>query len=119
MRASRGEFPSLGNSFILYLLTHSKDTPILALCRLLIAGTKSSDLQQIVNILESTGGDLLLTSSYLSNSTLTGEHTEMLVTKYLNATGSHWRSWSVSTLLMGEGRQKAEGGRCRVDMLKG
>lgn len=64
--------------------------------RLLIAGTKSSDLQQIVNILESTGGDLLLTSSYLSNSTLTGEHTEMLVTKYLNATGSHWRSWSVS-----------------------
>lgn len=78
----------------------SKDTPILALCRLLIAGTESSDLQQIVNILESTS-DLLLTSSYLSNSTLTGEHTEILVTKYLNATGSHWCAWSVSTLLMG------------------
>lgn len=63
--------------------------------RLLIAGTESSDLQQIVNILESTS-DLLLTSSYLSDSTFTGAHTESLVTKYLNATGSHWCSWSVS-----------------------
>ncbi|KAK7801124.1 hypothetical protein U0070_002791 [Myodes glareolus] len=63
--------------------------------RLLIAGTDSSDLQQILSILESTS-DLLLTSSYLSNSSFTGEHTESLVTRYLNATGNRWCSWSVS-----------------------
>ncbi|KAL1787623.1 4F2 cell-surface antigen heavy chain [Sigmodon hispidus] len=63
--------------------------------RLLIAGTDSSDLQQIVSILESTS-DLLLTSSYLSNSSFTGEHTKLLVTQYLNATGGHWCSWSLS-----------------------
>ncbi|XP_005351951.1 4F2 cell-surface antigen heavy chain [Microtus ochrogaster] len=63
--------------------------------RLLIAGTDSSDLQQILSILESTS-DLLLTSSYLSNSSFTGEHTESLVTQYLNATCSRWCGWSVS-----------------------
>nr|XP_045373693.1 4F2 cell-surface antigen heavy chain [Camelus bactrianus] len=63
--------------------------------RLLIAGTDSSDLQQILSLLESTK-DLLLTSSYLSDSRFTGNHTDFLVTQYLNATGSHWCSWSVS-----------------------
>ncbi|XP_038171258.1 4F2 cell-surface antigen heavy chain [Arvicola amphibius] len=63
--------------------------------RLLIAGTDSSDLQQILSILKSTS-DLLLTSSYLSSSSFTGEHTESLVTQYLNATGSRWCGWSVS-----------------------
>ncbi|XP_051002019.1 4F2 cell-surface antigen heavy chain [Acomys russatus] len=63
--------------------------------RLLMAGTESSDLQQIVSILNSTS-DLLLTSSYLSNSSFTGEHTKFLVTRHLDATGSRWLSWSVS-----------------------
>ncbi|XP_020031016.2 amino acid transporter heavy chain SLC3A2 [Castor canadensis] len=63
--------------------------------RLLIAGTDSSDLQQIVSLFESTK-DLLLISSYLSNSSYTGEHTKFLVTQYLNATGSYWCSWSLS-----------------------
>ncbi|XP_057581977.1 4F2 cell-surface antigen heavy chain isoform X1 [Hippopotamus amphibius kiboko] len=63
--------------------------------RLLIAGTDSSDLQQILSLLESTK-DLLLTSSYLSNSSFTGEHTSFLVNQYLDAFGSHWCSWSLS-----------------------
>ncbi|EHH62004.1 4F2 cell-surface antigen heavy chain, partial [Macaca fascicularis] len=63
--------------------------------RLLIAGTNSSDLQQIVSLLESNK-DLLLTSSYLSDSSFTGEHTKSLVTQYLNATGNRWCSWSLS-----------------------
>ncbi|XP_069327616.1 amino acid transporter heavy chain SLC3A2 isoform X2 [Eulemur rufifrons] len=63
--------------------------------RLFIAGTDSSDLQQILSLLESTK-DLLLTSSYLSKSNFTGEHTKVLVTKYLNTVGSHWCSWSLS-----------------------
>uniref|UniRef100_A0A8C9ASU4 Amino acid transporter heavy chain SLC3A2 n=1 Tax=Prolemur simus TaxID=1328070 RepID=A0A8C9ASU4_PROSS len=63
--------------------------------RLFIAGTDSSDLQQILSLLESTK-DLLLTSSYLSESNFTGEHTKVLVTKYLNTLGSHWCSWSLS-----------------------
>ncbi|EPY83395.1 4F2 cell-surface antigen heavy chain [Camelus ferus] len=65
--------------------------------RLLIAGTDSSDLQQILSLLESTK-DLLLTSSYLSDSRFTGNHTDFLVTQYLNATGSHWCSWSLLRL---------------------
>lgn len=79
----------------LYLAEWQNITKNFSEDRLLIAGTDSSNLQQIVSILESTG-DLLLTSSYLSNSSFTGEHTELLVTRYLNATGSHWCSWSVS-----------------------
>nr|BAE38250.1 unnamed protein product [Mus musculus] len=79
----------------LYLAEWQNITKNLSEDRLLIAGTESSDLQQIVNILESTS-DLLLTSSYLSNSTFTGERTESLVTRFLNATGSQWCSWSVS-----------------------
>uniref|UniRef100_A0A8C3X0H1 Solute carrier family 3 member 2 n=1 Tax=Catagonus wagneri TaxID=51154 RepID=A0A8C3X0H1_9CETA len=63
--------------------------------RLLIAGTDDSDLQQILSLLEPTK-DLLLTSSYLSNSTFSGKHTSFLVTQYLNATGSRWCSWSLS-----------------------
>ncbi|XP_037694216.1 4F2 cell-surface antigen heavy chain [Choloepus didactylus] len=63
--------------------------------RLLIAGTNSSDLQQILSLLDSTK-DLLLTSSYLANSGFTGEHTKFLVTQYLNATDNHWCSWSLS-----------------------
>lgn len=79
----------------LYLAEWQNITKNFSEDRLLIAGTESSDLQQIVNILESTS-DLLLTSSYLSNSDFTGERTESLVTRFLNATGSHWCSWSVS-----------------------
>ncbi|XP_004449276.2 amino acid transporter heavy chain SLC3A2 [Dasypus novemcinctus] len=63
--------------------------------RLLIAGTNSSDLQQILSLLGSTK-DLLLTSSYLSNSGFTGEHVKLLVTQYLNATDNRWCSWSLS-----------------------
>uniref|UniRef100_A0A8C6FM98 Solute carrier family 3 member 2 n=1 Tax=Moschus moschiferus TaxID=68415 RepID=A0A8C6FM98_MOSMO len=63
--------------------------------RLLIAGTDSSDLQQILSLLEPTK-DLLLTSSYLSHSNLTGNHTNVRVTRYLDAFGSRWCSWSVS-----------------------
>uniref|UniRef100_A0A673TDE2 Solute carrier family 3 member 2 n=1 Tax=Suricata suricatta TaxID=37032 RepID=A0A673TDE2_SURSU len=63
--------------------------------RLLIAGTESSELQQILRLLGSTE-DLLLTSSYLSGSISTGKHAEFLVTQYLNATDSRWCSWSVS-----------------------
>ncbi|XP_062949469.1 amino acid transporter heavy chain SLC3A2 [Cynocephalus volans] len=63
--------------------------------KLLIAGTNSSNLQQILSLLESTK-DLLLTSSYLSNTSFIGEHTKLLVTQYLNATDSHWCSWSLS-----------------------
>lgn len=72
-----------------------------ALCRLLMAGTKSSSLQEIVSLLESNN-DLLLTSSYLSASPFTGEHVELLVTQFLNATRSHltndsrWCSWGLS-----------------------
>ena len=82
-----------------------------ALCRLLIAGTESSDLQQILSLLGSTK-DLLLTSSYLSSPSFTGEHTEFLVTQYLNATKNHWCSWSVSTSEgRGERRKRLLGGR--------
>ncbi|XP_053418214.1 4F2 cell-surface antigen heavy chain isoform X2 [Nycticebus coucang] len=63
--------------------------------RLLIAGTDSSDLQQISSLLESNK-DLLLTSSYLSKSSFTGEHIKVLVTQYLGAIDSHWCSWSLS-----------------------
>ncbi|ELW52015.1 4F2 cell-surface antigen heavy chain [Tupaia chinensis] len=63
--------------------------------RLFIAGTNSPDLQQIMSLLGSTK-DLLLTNSYLSTPGFTGEHTKFLVTQYLNSTGSHWRSWSLS-----------------------
>lgn len=79
----------------LYLAEWQNITKNFSEDRLLIAGTASSDLQQIVNILESTS-DLLLTSSYLSQPVFTGEHAELLVIKYLNATGSRWCSWSVS-----------------------
>uniref|UniRef100_A0A2K6SD36 Solute carrier family 3 member 2 n=1 Tax=Saimiri boliviensis boliviensis TaxID=39432 RepID=A0A2K6SD36_SAIBB len=67
---------------------------VAVILRLLIAGTNSSDLQQILSLLESNK-DLLLTSSYLSNSSFTGEHTKSLVTQYLNATGNRWCSWSL------------------------
>ncbi|XP_004646790.1 4F2 cell-surface antigen heavy chain isoform X1 [Octodon degus] len=63
--------------------------------RLLIAGTNSSDLQQLLSLLESTQ-DMLLTSSYLLNPNSTGEHMRFLVTQYLNSTAGRWCSWSVS-----------------------
>ncbi|XP_004713549.1 4F2 cell-surface antigen heavy chain [Echinops telfairi] len=63
--------------------------------KLLMAGTDSSDLQQILKLLNSTK-DLLLTSSFLSGSSLGKEHARLQATQYLNATGDHWRSWSVS-----------------------
>ncbi|KAM9660428.1 amino acid transporter heavy chain SLC3A2 isoform 1-T1 [Trichechus inunguis] len=70
--------------------------------RLLIAGTDSSDLQQILKLLNSTE-DLLLTSPYLSSAGFTKEHAKPLVTEYLNAAGNHWCSWSVSTTVEGGG----------------
>lgn len=63
--------------------------------KLLIAGTNSSDLQQLLSLLESTK-DMLLTSSYLSSFSPTGEHMKLLVTQYLNNTAGRWCSWSVS-----------------------
>lgn len=45
----------------------------------------------------------MLTSSYLSTSSFTGKHTNFLVTQYLDAFGSRWCSWSVSTTVVGEG----------------
>uniref|UniRef100_A0A0D9R354 Solute carrier family 3 member 2 n=1 Tax=Chlorocebus sabaeus TaxID=60711 RepID=A0A0D9R354_CHLSB len=78
-----------------FFLSYTNLDPLSSLCRLLIAGTNSSDLQQIVSLLESNK-DLLLTSSYLSDSSFTGEHTKSLVTQYLNATGNRWCSWSLS-----------------------
>ncbi|XP_036908862.1 4F2 cell-surface antigen heavy chain isoform X1 [Sturnira hondurensis] len=63
--------------------------------RLLIAGTESSSLEEILSLL-SVSRDLLLTSSYLSASGFTGKRTEELVTQYLNATDNRWCSWSLS-----------------------
>ncbi|XP_024430123.2 amino acid transporter heavy chain SLC3A2 [Desmodus rotundus] len=63
--------------------------------RLLIAGTESSSLQQILSLL-GVSRDLLLTSSYLSASGFTGKQTEELVARYLNATDNRWCSWSLS-----------------------
>lgn len=75
---------------------------LLSLHRLLIAGTGFSTLEQILILLKFTK-DLLLTSSYLSDRIFTGEHIKSLVTQYLNITDSHWCSWSVSTMVVGEG----------------
>ncbi|XP_037373624.1 4F2 cell-surface antigen heavy chain [Talpa occidentalis] len=58
--------------------------------RLLIAGTGSSDLNQILNLLESTK-DLLLTSSYLSMG-----NPKAQITQYLDAIGDGWGSWALS-----------------------
>uniref|UniRef100_A0A8C2UMB7 Solute carrier family 3 member 2 n=1 Tax=Chinchilla lanigera TaxID=34839 RepID=A0A8C2UMB7_CHILA len=63
--------------------------------RLLVAGTNSFDLQQLVSLLNSTQ-DMLLTSSYLLSSNGMGEHMKFLVTQYLNGTAGRWCSWSVS-----------------------
>lgn len=79
-------------------------TPCSALCRLLIAGTESSDLQHILSLLEFTK-DLLLTSSYLSSSHVSRQHVKFLVTHYLNVTDSRWCSWSVSTTVVGGGQE--------------
>lgn len=76
--------------------------PHLPLCRLLIAGTDSSNLQQILSVLENAK-DLLLTSSYLSRPSSNEDHVKFLVTQYLNATDNRWCSWSVSTILAGTG----------------
>ncbi|KAF7467131.1 4F2 cell-surface antigen heavy chain isoform X2 [Marmota monax] len=63
--------------------------------RLLIAGTDSSNLQQILSLLENAK-DLLLTNSYLSRPSSSGEHVKFLITQYLNATDNRWCSWSLS-----------------------
>ncbi|XP_019569500.1 amino acid transporter heavy chain SLC3A2 isoform X2 [Rhinolophus sinicus] len=63
--------------------------------RLLIAGTESANIQQILSLLE-FAKDLLVTSSYLSDPNLTGERVKFLVTQYLNLTDSRWCSWSLS-----------------------
>uniref|UniRef100_I3M4C7 Solute carrier family 3 member 2 n=3 Tax=Ictidomys tridecemlineatus TaxID=43179 RepID=I3M4C7_ICTTR len=63
--------------------------------RLLIAGTDSSNLQQILSLLENAK-DLLLTNSYLSRPSSSGEHVKVLITQYLNATDNRWCSWSLS-----------------------
>ncbi|XP_048216726.1 4F2 cell-surface antigen heavy chain [Perognathus longimembris pacificus] len=64
--------------------------------KLLIAGTESSDLQQIMSLLDTTKDHLLLTSSYLSQPNGTVMDTKFLVTQFLNATDNHWCSWSLS-----------------------
>lgn len=63
--------------------------------RLLIAGTNSSNLGEILHLL-SVDNNLLLTSSYLANPNHQRTHTNMLITQYLNATENHWCSWSLS-----------------------
>ncbi|XP_004874469.1 4F2 cell-surface antigen heavy chain [Heterocephalus glaber] len=63
--------------------------------RLFIAGTNSSNMQQLLSLLESTQ-DVLLTSSYLSSPSPTGEHMKFLVNQYLNISAGRWCSWSVS-----------------------
>ncbi|XP_054998284.1 4F2 cell-surface antigen heavy chain isoform X1 [Sorex araneus] len=62
---------------------------------LLIAGTNSSDLAQILHLL-SVSNDLLLTSSYLAHPSHSGEQVQLLVTQYLNATEHRWCGWSLS-----------------------
>ncbi|XP_036273163.1 4F2 cell-surface antigen heavy chain isoform X3 [Pipistrellus kuhlii] len=70
--------------------------------RLLIAGTGSSNLSEIVSLLEPAAKDLLLTSSYLAAPPFTGGHVKTLVAQYLDATRGHltndsrWSSWSLS-----------------------
>lgn len=59
---------------------------------LLIAGTNSSDLGQLLQLL-SVSDDVLLTSSYLAPG-LSG--VQQLVTQYLNATNHRWCSWSLT-----------------------
>lgn len=69
--------------------------------RLLIAGTGSSNLSEIVGLLE-PAKDLLLTSSYLAAPPFTGGRVKALVAQYLEATRGHlandsrWCSWSLS-----------------------
>ncbi|KAM6157501.1 amino acid transporter heavy chain SLC3A2 [Rhynchocyon petersi] len=63
--------------------------------RLLIAGTDSSDLQEILKLLDSTS-DLLVTNSYLSRPDFAIKDIQFLVTQYLDATGDRWCSWSLS-----------------------
>ncbi|XP_055987643.1 amino acid transporter heavy chain SLC3A2 isoform X2 [Sorex fumeus] len=62
---------------------------------LLIAGTNSSDLAQILHLL-SVSNDVLLTSSYLAHPSHSGEQVQLLITQYLNATDNRWCSWSLS-----------------------
>ncbi|KAM4846734.1 amino acid transporter heavy chain SLC3A2 [Thomomys bottae] len=64
--------------------------------KLLIAGTQSSNLQQIVSLLDDTKDHLLLTSSYLSQPSDTVANARFLVTQFLNATDNRWCSWSLS-----------------------
>lgn len=59
--------------------------------RILIAGMKSEDPQQILSLLESNK-DILLTNSYMA----IGMHVKSMVTQYMNATSNSWRSWSIS-----------------------
>lgn len=107
----RGWFPGQGTlltSSLLHLL--SCTNPDTARCRLLLVGTGSSGLRPTLDLLESTK-DLLLTSSYLASSAFTAEDTKLLVTQYLNATDSHWCSWSVSPGSGGSREPVGAGGR--------
>lgn len=70
------------------------------LCRILIAGTNSSNLGEILHLL-SIDNNLLLTSSYLASPNHHRTHTNMLITQYLNATENRWCSWSVSCVAVG------------------
>lgn len=63
--------------------------------KLLIAGTESSNLQDILSLFE-FAKDLLVTSSYLSGSNFTGKDVKSLVTQYLNVTERRWCSWTLS-----------------------
>ncbi|XP_006875091.1 PREDICTED: 4F2 cell-surface antigen heavy chain [Chrysochloris asiatica] len=64
--------------------------------RLLIAGTDSSNLQEILELLNSTSDAMLLTSSYLASPKFAKEHPTQLVTQYVNATSPRWCSWTLS-----------------------
>ncbi|XP_045710763.1 4F2 cell-surface antigen heavy chain-like [Phyllostomus hastatus] len=79
----------------LYLAEWHNITKNVSEDRLLIAGTESSSLEEILRLL-GVSRDLLLTSSYLSASGFTGNQIEELVTRYLNATDNCWCSWSLS-----------------------
>ncbi|XP_045710705.1 LOW QUALITY PROTEIN: 4F2 cell-surface antigen heavy chain-like [Phyllostomus hastatus] len=80
---------------LLYLAEWHNITKNFSEDRLLIAGTESSSLEEILRLL-GVSRDLLLTSSYLSASGFTGKQMEELVTQYLNATDNRWCSWSLS-----------------------
>ncbi|XP_006903166.1 PREDICTED: 4F2 cell-surface antigen heavy chain [Elephantulus edwardii] len=61
--------------------------------KLLIAGMNSSDLQKILQLLNS---DFLLTNSYLTRTADSVNDTQYLFTHYWYSTGNPWCTWSIS-----------------------